>query len=353
MKILLMMDPGISVPPKQYGGHERLVYSFAEEYIKLGHEVTLLAGPDSYCSGKTITYGINDLKRSKFQRAKEIFFVWRYLRRNKNNFDLVHNFGRLILLLPIINSPVKKIMSYGRSVTASGIRKITTLPNRNLIFTACSSYCANFGNVAGTWRIVYNAIDFSKYQLTQIIDEEAPLVFLSRLDKIKGPHVAINIALKTGDKLLIAGNKPTTPDDQAYYEEFVLPFIDQQQIIYVGEVNDEQKNAMLGKSKAMLFPLSGEEAFGLVMIEAMACGTPVIAFNHAAAPEVIDDGLTGFIVNTEDEMLKALDKIPQIDRDKCRQVAGQRFDVKVIAKQYLNLFNNDNPLLYQANTSKS
>lgn len=334
------MDPGISVPPKQYGGHERLVYAFAEEYVKLGHEVTLLAGPDSYCSGKTVTYGVNDLNRSKLQRAREVFFVWRYLRRNKNNFDLVHNFGRLILLLPIINSDSKKIMSYGRSIATSGIRTINALPNKNLIFTACSNYCANSGNVAGTWRTVYNAIDFSKYQPTQITDKEVPLVFLSRLDKIKGPHIAINIALKTGHKLIIAGNEPTTPDNIAYYKEFVLPYIDQQQIIYVGEVNDVQKNNLLGKGKAMLFPLSGDEAFGIVMIEAMACGTPVIAFNHAAAPEVVDNGLTGFIVNTEDEMLNALNKISQIDRAQCRQVAEQRFDVKVIARQYLDLLND-------------
>src|SRR5882757_2455687 len=103
MKILLMMDPGISVPPKQYGGHERLVYSFAEEYIKLGHEVTLLAGPDSYCSGKTITYGINDLSRSKLTRFKEARFVWQYLIKNRDNFDLIHNFGRLLYLIPVLN----------------------------------------------------------------------------------------------------------------------------------------------------------------------------------------------------------------------------------------------------------
>jgi len=340
MRILLIMDPGIPVPPTLYGGHERLVYLFAEEYQKLGHEVTLLAGPQSYNSGKTITFGTNDLSRSRWARFKEIGFVWKYLSQKKNNFDLVHNFGRLIYLLPVLNSPVKKIMSYGRRVTPVGIKVIDSLPNKNLIFTACSDYCVSTGNVAGNWATVYNAIDFGSYTATPTCGDGTPLVFLSRLDKIKGPHIAINVALKSGSKLVIAGNQPSTPDNVAYYNEFVLPFIDNKQIVYVGPVNDEQKNELLGKCKAMLFPLSGDEAFGLVMIEAMACGTPVIAFDHAAAPEVIDEGISGFIVNNEDEMLEAVAKVPAIDRGKCRLIAEQRFDAKVIAQAYLNLFND-------------
>jgi hypothetical protein len=146
------MDPGIPVPPEAYGGHERLVYAFAEEYHRLGHEVTLLAGPNSYCSGKTVTFGVNDLKRSKWQRILEVGFVWKYLLTNK--FDLIHNFGRLIYLTPILNNPVRKIMTYGRKVTQSGIKLVNKLPNRNLKFTACSNYCVGTGNVAGNWKTV-------------------------------------------------------------------------------------------------------------------------------------------------------------------------------------------------------
>jgi glycosyltransferase involved in cell wall biosynthesis len=339
MRILLIMDPGIAVPPVLYGGHERLVYLFAEEYHQLGHEVTLLAGPGSRCSGTTIPFGENNLQRSSSRKVRELLFVWQYLIRHHKDFDLIHNFGRLAYLIPIANSFTKKIMSYGRTISPRGIRMINKLPNKNLIFTACSDYCAKFGNVAGTWHTVYNSIDFSKYQATALTDEHAPLVFLSRLDIIKGPHVAINVALKTGNKLIIAGNEPTTPDNIEYYKEFVLPFIDQEQIVYVGPVNDVQKNELLGKCKAMLFPLCGEEAFGLVMIEAMACGTPVIAFNHAAAPEVINEGISGFIVNNEEEMINAVGKIAVIDRKECRRIAEQRFNVDVVAKDYLNLFN--------------
>ena len=332
------MDPGIPVPPKFYGGHERLVYLFAEDYHRLGHQVTLLAGPGSYCSGETFTFGCNNLKRTKWARYLEIAFVWRFLRKNRTNFELVHNFGRLIYLLPILNHPIKIIMSYGRKISPFGIKVINKLPNKNLTFTACSNYCVKTGNVAGTWQTVYNAIDFSKYKATGSVGPDAPLIFLSRLDKVKGAHIAIQVALKTGNKLIIAGNEPSTPDNIDYYQTYVVPFIDQKQIKYVGAVNDLQKNELLGQAKAMLFPFSSDEAFGLVMIESMACGTPVIAFNHAAAPEVIDQGLTGFLVDNEQEMITKLQEVTAINRLVCRQTAEKRFDVKPVTAQYLSLF---------------
>lgn len=335
MRILLIMDPGIPVPPPLYGGHERMVHLFATEYHRLGHNVTLLAGPGSSCDGTTIAFGRNDLKRGKAQRAAEVFSVWKYLAAHHHEYDLIHNFGRLIYLLPVLNKPVRKIMSYGRRVTPRGIRIMNMLPNKNMLFTACSDYCVNTGNVAGNWKTIYNAIDFKKYRAVTETAGNAPLVFLSRLDKIKGPDAAIRVALQTGSKLIIAGNKPSTADNIAYYQTQVEPFIDQEQIVYVGEVNDSQKNELLGQARGMLFPLCGEEAFGLVMIEAMACGTPVIAYRHAAAPEVIDDGLTGYLVDTEQEMADAIARLPLIDRKKCRQLAESRFDVSVIAAEYL------------------
>ncbi len=337
MRILLMMDPGISVPPPLYGGHERLVYMFAEEYTKMGHEVSLLAGPNSNISGKVYTFGINNLNRSKWQKAKELVFAWRFLFSKRKDFDLIHNFGRLAYLFPITNSAAKKIMTYGRPVSQKGIRFINSLPNQNMVFTACSDYCVSTGNVAGVWKTVYNAIDFSAYQLNEHVAADAPFMFLGRLDKIKGLHTAIEVALEIGNKLWIGGNIPDTPDNYAYFKEVLEPKFDGKQIIYLGALNDEQKNHYLGKAKALLFPIEWDEPFGMVMAEAMACGTPVIGFKRGSVPEVIEENITGFIVNNKAEMLAAIPKIANIDRAKCRSTALARFDVPVITKDYLNL----------------
>ncbi|QKJ30446.1 glycosyltransferase family 4 protein [Mucilaginibacter mali] len=339
MKILLIMDPGISVPPKFYGGHERLVYLFAEEYTRMGHEVTLLAGPDSYCSGRTVTFGINSLQRPKTQKWRETFFAWKYLLKNHRAFDVVHNFGRLVYLLPVLNAKVAKIMTYGRRVSARNIRYINRLPSKNMVFTACSNYCVSTGNVAGRWETVYNTINFNDYQLVQEVPGDAPLMFLGRLDKIKGVHLAIQAAKASGQQLIIAGNVSHTADNYQYYKTEIEPHIDGERVKYVGELNDTDKNTYLGKAKALLFPIQWDEPFGMVMIEAMACGTPVIAFNRGSVPEVITDNVNGFIVNDVQEMTAAISKISGIDRNKCRASAYDRFNLPLIAKNYLNLVN--------------
>lgn len=338
MKILIIMDPGIPVPPPLYGGHERLAYMFAEEYTKLGHEVSLLAGPGSKISGQVYTFGRNDLSRSKWQKTKELIFAWKFLRAQKENFDIVHNFGRLIYLLSILNQSTKKIMTYGRPVSQRGIKIFNALPNKNIIFTACSNFCTSTGSVRGIWKTVYNAIDFSKYTLKEKIPSDAPLIFLGRLDRIKGLQTAIEVALETGNKLWIGGNIPNTPDNLTYFKEVLEPRFNTTQIVYLGALNDEQKNHYLGSAKALLFPIEWDEPFGMVMVEAMACGTPVIGFKRGSVPEVIDEGITGFIVSNAVEMSAALNQLTSISRSQCRFQAEQRFNVTAISKQYLNLF---------------
>jgi len=338
MRVLLIMDPGIPVPPELYGGIERLVYLLAEEYQKLGHTVTLLAGPGSTCSGTTITFGVNDLDRSKATKFKEAAFVWKYLWRNRNHFDLIHNFGRLIYLLPILNSRANKIMTYERRVSPTGIKIVNALPNRNLIFTGCSNYCASTGNVAGEWKTVYNGIDFSQYSLNDAVDKNSPLFFLGRLDKVKGVHTAINVAKATANQLIIAGNISHTPDNYAYFKQEIEPQIDGEQIKYVGALNDNEKNTYLRQAKALLFPIEWDEPFGIVMIEAMACGTPVIGFNRGAVPEVVQNNVTGYIVNNLTEMAEKIKSLNGINRGMCRATAENSFNIAAIANKYLSLF---------------
>ena len=195
------------------------------------------------------------------------------------------------------------------------------------------------GNTAGRWETVYNAIDFTKYDLKEQLSNDAPLMFLGRIEALKGTHIAVQVALKTQSKLWIAGN--IEAEHRAFYEEQVAPFVDGEQIIYLGTLNDEQKNFYLGKSKALLFPIEWDEPFGMVMVEAMACGTPVIAFPGGAVREVVEEEKTGFIVTDENAMIEKVKVLSLIDRRSCRTIAQKRFDSPGIAVNYLNLFSYD------------
>ena len=334
------MDPGILVPPKGYGGHERLVYMFAKEYAILGHDVHLLVTKGSVVEGCTVHgYGKEGFPPKKINALLAIPKAWWFLWKNRNNIDLVHNFGRLAYLLPVLNSQVKKIMTYGREISKRNILQINKLKSKNLVFTGCSSNLVSRGNVAGRWETVYNAIDFSKYALVEKVADDAPLMFLGRIERVKGCHTAIKVALETGNKLLIGGNISPLEDERKYFEEEIRPLIDGTQIIFLGALNDEEKNAYLGQSKALLFPIEWNEPFGMVMVEAMACGTPVIAFRKGSVQEVISHGRTGFVLDNYEQMKKSIFSIEKLDRKEIRLVSERKYRVQLLALEYLNLFN--------------
>lgn len=334
------MDPGVPVPPKGYGGHERLVYMFADAYVKMGHEVTLLVGEGSvFSQGKVITFGPEGYPKKKTEGIRDIINGWKKIFTLRKQFDLIHNFGRLAYLVPVLHLPVKKIMTYGREIGIRNIKMITALRNKNLVFTGCSNNLIQRANPPGKWITVYNAINFDHYKINETIKPNAPLMFLGRIEKVKGCHIAIEVAKKTNSRLIIAGNISNLPEERKYYNEQIAPHIDGVQIIYAGEADDVKKNFYLGQAKALLFPIDWNEPFGMVMVEAMACGTPVVAFNKGSVNEVVDEGITGFKVNTDGEMADAIqNKLFSVDRKKCRFVAEQRFNVPVIARQYLSLF---------------
>ncbi len=340
MKILMIMDPGILVPPKGYGGHERLIEMFARQYVKLGHQVHLLVTQGSHVDGCVVySLGKEGFPPKKITALKSLPKAWLFLLKHKNKYDLIHNFGRLAYLLPVLHHPVKKIMTYGREIDSHNIERIEKIGTKNFVFTACSKNLHSRIHNVGRWEVVYNAIEFAKYTLTQEVSADAPLIFLGRVERVKGCHTAIEVAKATGNKLIIAGNISPLPEEQEYFKTCIEPYIDDTNIIYVGQVNDEQKNALLGNAKALLFPIEWDEPFGIVMIESMACGTPVLAFKRGSVDEVVEENVTGFKVATKEEMIGAVERLKEIDRSVCRQTAERRFDASTIARQYLGLFN--------------
>lgn len=338
MKILIVMDPGISIPVKGYGGHERLVEMFAKEYLRQGHEVDCLITSGSTIEGcSVINFGKEGFPPKKVDAQKAIYIAWKFLWSKRKKYDLVHNFGRLLYLLPILNSNVFKIMTYGREINSGNIRKILKFPNKNVAFTGCSKSLLARVSLPGNWHAVYNAIEFNKYDLVDSVAFDAPLVFLGRIEKVKGCHTAIKVAKAAGRKLIIAGNVSPLEEEKAYFDAEIKPHIDGNKVEYLGAVNDAEKNELLGKCAALLMPITWNEPFGIVMIEAMACGTPVIAFNMGSVPEVISEAVTGFIVEDKEEMIQKINVVHAIERSRCRATAMKRFDVKVIAQKYLDL----------------
>ncbi len=337
-RILLITDPGLPVPPIGYGGIERVAGLLAFEYYTLGHHVTVLASKGSKVDGCTMRVnGKQGYPQSKWSRFTTLFRTWFFLILNFNKFDIIQNFGRLLYLLPVLKIDVKKIMCYQRTISTTNIYYLDKLFPKNLVLSGCSKDLIADKMLIGNWKVVYNPFNVSFYSACFSNEANAPLIFLSRINKEKGCHIAIRIALQTNNKLVIAGNRAYDGLEAQYFEEYIEPHIDGDQIVYVGEVNDIQKNYYLGKAKAMLFPILWDEPFGIVMIEAMATGTPVIAFNRGSVDEVIDEGITGYKVKNENEMCEAVSRIDLIDRKICREQASQRFDIKVIASNYLSL----------------
>lgn len=330
------MDPGILVPPKGYGGIERLVETFAIQYQRMGHEVHLLVTTGSYVAGCTMyPFGKQGFPPRKSDARKALFTAWQFLWQHRHDFDLVHNFGRLAYLLPLLRYPVKKIMTYQREIHNRNIWMINWVKPKNLLFTACSADLLSRIEGHGNWQVVYNAIHFAKYTVTTTLPPNAPLIFLGRIERVKGCHTAIKLAKATGERLIIAGNVSPLQEEIDYFEQEIKPLIDGVQIRYVGALDDEQKNHYLGQAKALVFPIEWQEPFGIVMIEAMACGTPVIGYQMGSVAEVIEEGITGFKVRDFEGMVKAVENLHLVDREQCGLEAKKRFDAAVIARQYL------------------
>lgn len=339
MKILLIADPGIPVPPIGYGGIERIVGLLAKEYKRQGHHVEILASESSFIEGiKTHCIGADGFPPTKKELNISVLRAWKFLILNFHRFDCVHNFGRLLYLLPILPFRIRKIMSYQREISLMNIKITSKIYNRNLFFTGCSQNLINRNAYPGKWFSIHNAVDFKHYSFSEQLESEGYLMFLGRIERVKGCHTAIKVAIETNLQLIIAGNISNLPDELEYFNREIKPFIDGIQIKYVGELNDLQKSEYLGKAKALLMPIEWDEPFGIVMIEAMACGTPVLGFRRGSVSEVIDEGITGFSVSSFDQMLSCVSRLNQIDRIKCREITENRFDVPIIVSQYLKIF---------------
>jgi glycosyltransferase involved in cell wall biosynthesis len=337
LRIAITADPYLPVPPRLYGGIERVVALLVAGLVHRGHEVTLIAHPDSRTPASLIGYGVPPHMGLPV-RLLELLQVGSALVRLSGRVDVIHSFGRLAALAPVLPlRGLKKIQSYQRAIPWTGVRRASRLGGDSIQFTGCStSLYASANGASGTarWRTVFNCVDPSSYVAVTNVRDDAPLAFLGRIERIKGTHTAIHIAQASGRRLVIAGN---VADDE-YFRSEVAPHIDDERVSYVGEVDDPAKNRLLGDSAALLMPIDWDEPFGIVMAEAFACGTPVIGFARGSVPEVVRDGVNGFIVRGADEARDAVRRLPQIDREAVRRDCEERFSCDAVVDAYESLY---------------
>jgi glycosyltransferase involved in cell wall biosynthesis len=335
LKIALTADPEIPVPPTLYGGIERIIDILINGLTQMGHEVTLFAHPESRVPCNLIKWkGLNSQKPSDTIRNTITLFS----HIKKGNFEIIHSFSRLAYLSPLLPSRLPKIMSYQREPSIQQIKKAVQLSRKGtLCFTGCSHYITDKIKPFAPARTVYNCVPIQKYQFRDTISDDAPLVFLGRIEPIKGTHLAVEAAKKSKKKLIIAGNIPK--EGITYYKEKIEPFLSDD-IMYIGPVNDMQKNEILGNALAFLMPIQWNEPFGIVMAEAMACGTPVIGFPYGSVPEVVEEGINGFICDDLGDMVQKINLVNSLSRSRVRAIAEKRFSDTAIVADYLSLYNN-------------
>jgi glycosyltransferase involved in cell wall biosynthesis len=345
LRIAQLAPPFESVPPAGYGGTERVVATLTEELVQRGHDVTLFASGDSHTSARLVPTVPRALWHG--QPGYEDFLphwsiILGQVLRHIGEFDVIHS----------------HLDYFGFPMARTGIRPIVTTLHGRLDLPQLKPLYAEFPDVPlvsisdsqrlpvpdANWvATVHHGIDLAQYTFNPV--QGKYLAFLGRISPEKGVDTAIRIAQRAGVPLKIAARlplpfkaDPNARADRDYYEQAIQPLLEGHGVELIGEVGGREKDDFLGHAAALLFPIRWPEPFGLVMAEALACGTPVLALNHGSVPEVLRDGVTGFIRATDDELVEAVSQIEEIDRVRCRAEAERRFSPRAMASAYERVY---------------
>lgn len=348
MKIAQVVSLQESVPPRGKNGLEFMVYYLTEELVKRGHQVTLFATKNSQTSARLIDI-------LPFPAAKKRLFGWNATNYSlagmvkaaemSREFDIIHThigsvafyFTDLIKtpIVETIHSPIykipKKYLLRKKFLDRYSQDKIRRHKKGYHIFVSQNQ--KNNALIKTNSAVVHNGISLANFSFRKKPSDY--FVYLGYLTSNKGAHFAAQAARKAGVKLKMAGSYKGCEE---YFKKKIKPYLKKGEIEYVGVVSPAERNKLLGGAKAILVPIQWEEPFGLIMIEAMACGTPVIGFNKASIPEIVLDGKTGFVVEDLRRMISAMKKIDTIDRIACREHIEKNFSVEKMVEEYEKIY---------------
>lgn len=335
MRIAQVAPIAESVPPKLYGGTERVVSWLTEELVALGHDVTLFASGDSLTKGKlvpTIPRAIR-LSRPRPDPFPSYAAHLEAVAAAASTFDIIHCHTDWVHLPLLARLKVPHLTTLHHRLDTPDLKTvIARFPQAPLI--SISHHQRSPLPSANWLGIVYHGMPPAALRASA--EPGSYLAFVGRLTREKGPEAAIRMTRAAGMQLRIAAKIPLS--ETRYYRESLEPLIDGGQIRLVGELDDEAKGELLRGASALLFPIDWPEPFGLVMIEAMACGTPVIAFRRGSVPEVVDDGVTGFVAGDEEEAVRAIGRLGELDRNRIRETFEKRFTARRMAEDYLHYY---------------
>jgi glycosyltransferase involved in cell wall biosynthesis len=339
MKIAHISPLYEAVPPRLYGGTERIVAYLTEALVDLGHDVTLFSSADAHTRARLISVREQAIRLDPHPLKSDVaahLSMLHEVRRRAAEFDILH-FHVDLLHFPFFESIAKETLT-----TIHGRLDLEDLPGAyrrwpQYPLVSISDHQRTPLSFANWVATVHHGVPPHLYRFSP---EAKPgyLAFLGRISPEKRPDRAIALAKRAGIPLKMAAK--VDPVDAAYFREKIEPLIDSPLIEFIGEIDDGQKSEFLGGARALLFPIDWPEPFGLVMIEAMACGTPVVAWNCGSVPEVIENGVTGLVVNSDDEALDAISRVSQLDRRKVRKAFDLRFSATVMARQYLAIYDD-------------
>ncbi len=337
MRILQIAPLWETVPPPAYGGTEAVVYALVEELVRRGHEVTLCASGDSQTSARLQAVYPRSLRTATDIDAKTPY-AWHHAAlslRDARKYDIVHNHaGEEVMALSHLVPDAPMLTTMHCLIT----------PDTKIIW---DSYRGHYNTISWSQRrlmpeisggtlagVVYNGIDVASFPFQ--VEKEEHLLFMGRISPDKGPQMAVEVARRTGRRLVIAGK--VDPADFNFFTTVVAPLIDGEQVVFLGEADGRLKRELYRNAYCVLVPITWDEPFGLVLAEAMACGTPVISFRRGAAPEIVQHGETGFLVDNVDGMTEAVELVAEIDPWACREHVTRKFDAPVMAESYLRMY---------------